>query len=237
MNLMVDDIKECANACDAYAKKKLLSKVLQGLRWDEVMQSFVHRFNKRRADIEFALAIHLGINIDVAHRKLDMLDYKSVNLIPSSRRSLTTIYHRIDRIIALLRHTMTPEQRELSALIERRGGSATVIANDQLLASLYRERGGTTPTPTVKLPRRQGTSDLEALKADIVDDPDIAIANNMETFERKFRMQQRELAEEVRQILHHHGDLVVNALAAGPHEKIVDPVSLDNAMPNLFHPC
>ncbi|KAI0735979.1 hypothetical protein C8Q76DRAFT_766166 [Earliella scabrosa] len=205
VNLMVDDIKECANACDAYAKKKLLSKVLQGLRWDEVMQSFVHRFNKRRADIEFALAIHLGINIDVAHRKLDMLDYK------------------IDRIIALLRHTMTPEQRELSALIERRGGSATVIANDQLLASLYRERGGTTPTPTVKLPRRQGTSDLEALKADIVDDPDIAIANNMETFERKFRMQQRELAEEVRQILHHHGDLVVNALAAGPHEKIVDP--------------
>lgn len=39
-------------------------------------------------------------------------------------------------------------------------------------------------------------------------------------------MQQRELTEEVRQILHHHGDLVVKAVTDGPHEKIVDPVSI-----------
>ncbi|KAI0757703.1 hypothetical protein C8Q80DRAFT_1091665 [Daedaleopsis nitida] len=205
VNMMVDDIKECANACDAYAKKRLFSKVLQGLRWDDVMQQFVRRFNKRRADIEFALAIHLGMNIDIAHRKLDALDAK------------------IERIIAMLHQTVSPEQRDLATLIERRGGSTAVLADDQLLASIYRDRSNpSSTTPTAKLSRRQGTMDWQALKAEIADDPDIAVANNMETFERKFLMQQRELANEVRQILRHHGDLVVNAVTAGPHEKIVD---------------
>ncbi|KAI0762326.1 hypothetical protein C8Q74DRAFT_143012 [Fomes fomentarius] len=205
VGMMVDDIKECANACDAYAKKKILSKVVQSSRWDDVMQHFVKRFNKRRADIEFALAIHLGVNIDIAHRKLDQLDYK------------------VDKVLAILYESLPPEQRELRTLIERRGGPDAVLADDNLLASLSRSKRANTTTPTSKLYHRQTTIDLQTLKADIVDDPDIAIANNMETFERKFRMQQRELTEEVRQILHHHGDLVVKAVTDGPHEKIVDP--------------
>ena len=76
VTLMQQDIKECANACDAYAKKKLLHKVLRGSRWDDALQIYIRRFNKRRADIEFALAVHLGVNIDIAHRKLDTLDAK-----------------------------------------------------------------------------------------------------------------------------------------------------------------
>ena len=84
------------------------------------------------------------------------------------------------------------------------------------------DRNDSNATPTATMPpRRRSTLDLQALKAD---DPDIAIANNMEMFERKFRMQQRELAEEVRRIVHHHGDLIVKAIADGPHEKIIDPV-------------
>lgn len=83
VDLMEQDIRECANACDAYAKTKILHKVLRGARWDDVLKIFVRRFSKRRADIEFALAIHLGINIDIAHRKLDTLDSKSVHpLLP-----------------------------------------------------------------------------------------------------------------------------------------------------------
>ena len=75
---MEQDIRACANACDAYAKKKLISKVLQGPRWDDALEHYIRRFEKRRADIEFAMAVHLGINIDIAHRKLDTLDAKSV---------------------------------------------------------------------------------------------------------------------------------------------------------------
>ena len=132
---------------------------------------------------------------------------------------------RIDRIIALLHQSASPEQRDLSAFIERRGGAAAFIADEQLFASICRDRRDAT-TQTVKSPRRQSTLDYQAFKAHLLDDPDIAIANNMETFERKFKIQQVDLAEEIRGFIHHHGDLVVKAVTAGPHDRIVHPVSI-----------
>ncbi|KAI0716121.1 hypothetical protein C8T65DRAFT_707355 [Cerioporus squamosus] len=204
VDMMAEDIMQCASACDAYAKRNIVSKVLLGLKWDDVLGRFVKQFNKRRADIEFALAIHLGVNIDIAHRKLDDLDNK------------------IDRVIALLHQSTSPEQRDLSSFIQRRGGADAVIADDQLFASLYRDRHGAA-TPTVRSPRRQSTFDFQAFRANMLDDPDIAVANNFETFERKFRIQQVDLAQEIREFMHHHGDLVVKAVTAGPHDRIVHP--------------
>ncbi|KAI1785559.1 hypothetical protein LXA43DRAFT_1115141, partial [Ganoderma leucocontextum] len=215
VDLMEQDIRECANACDAYAKTKLLHKVFRGSRWDDALHIFLRRFSKRRADIEFALAIHLGINIDIAHRKLDTLDSK------------------VDVVIDILRQSTPPEQRELAAFVKRRGGPEAVLENETLLASLYRDRSatistsGSTPSTTsrgrAKLRRRESTIDFQALKAELLDDPDIAIANNFESFERKFMMQQRELAAEMRRIIHHQGDLVISAVTAGPHDRIIDP--------------
>ncbi|RDX45005.1 hypothetical protein OH76DRAFT_1457767 [Lentinus brumalis] len=204
VDMMAEDIRQCANACDAYAKRNIVSKVLLGLKWDDVLERFIKQLNRRRADIEFALAIHLGVNVDIAHKKLDTLDNK------------------IDRVIALLHQSSSPEQRDLFTFIERRGGADAVIADDQLFASLYRERHGAS-TPTVKSPRRQSTFDFQAFRANMLDDPNIAIANNFETFERKFKIQQVDLAEEIRGFIHHHGDLVVKAVTAGPHDRIVHP--------------
>lgn len=133
---------------------------------------------------------------------------------------------RIDHVIALLHQSTSPEQRDLSAFIERRGGAAAFIADEQLFASIYRDRRDAT-TQTVRSPRRQSTLDYQAFRTHILDDPDIAIANNMETFERKFKIQQVDLAEEIRGFIHHHGDLVVKAVTAGPHDRIVHPVSAD----------
>ena len=78
---------------------------------------------------------------------------------------------------------------------------------------------------TTKLRRRGSTIDLQALKAELLADPDIAISNNLESFERKFIMQQGELAAEMRRIIHHQGDLIISAVTAGPHDRIIDPVS------------
>ena len=51
-----------------------------------------------------------------------------------------------------------------------------------------------------------------------------AIKKNLEVFELKFKMQQRELAEEMRRMVHHEGDRVIEAVTAGPHDRIIDPV-------------
>ncbi|TBU41129.1 hypothetical protein BD309DRAFT_868889 [Dichomitus squalens] len=213
VNLMQQDIKECANACDAYAKKKLLHKVLRALRWDDVLQIFIRRFSKRRADIEFALAVHLGVNIDIAQRKLDTLDAK------------------MDVIIDYFRDTVSPEQRDLAAFVHKRGGEEAVLEDGLLLRSLCKERSATMSSSAsgsgsrsrTKTLRRESTMDFQAARADLLDDPEIAIANNYETFERKFRMQQSQLADEMRRIIHHQGDRVISAVTAGPHDRIIDP--------------
>ena len=76
VDMMAEDIRQCANACDAYAKRNLVSKDLLGLKWDDILERFIKQFNRRRADIELALAIHLGVNMELAYRKIDLLDNK-----------------------------------------------------------------------------------------------------------------------------------------------------------------
>ena len=36
-----NDIKECANVCDTYSKKRLLVKVLKGPIWDDTLKGFI----------------------------------------------------------------------------------------------------------------------------------------------------------------------------------------------------
>lgn len=68
------------------------------------------------------------------------------------------------------------------------------------------------------------TVELRALKQELADTPAAAIQKNLKTFERKFRMQQREIVEEMKKVVVHEGDRVISSVLAGPHERIIDPV-------------
>ena len=67
--------------------------------------------------------------------------------------------------------------------------------------------------------------ELAVVKQELFDSPELAIKKNLELFERKFKMQQRELAEEMQRMVHHEGDRVIEAITSGPHDRIIDPVS------------
>ena len=56
------DIKNCANACDTYSKKKLLVKVLMGAAWEGRLTDFLDRFTKIRSEFKMALAMHTARN-------------------------------------------------------------------------------------------------------------------------------------------------------------------------------
>lgn len=56
--------------------------------------------------------------------------------------------------------------------------------------------------------------------------PEVAIQKNFEVYTRKFLVQQRELAEEVKTVVRHEGDRVIEAITSGPHERILDRVSI-----------
>ena len=68
-----NDIKQCSNVCDTFAKKKLMTKVFLGPVWDDKLLSWVSLFSKRRKDFEFELSIHTTQGVDKANAKLDVI--------------------------------------------------------------------------------------------------------------------------------------------------------------------
>lgn len=46
------DIEKCGNACDAYLKRKLITKIFAGPFWEGTLLEFVGIFVRRRKDFE-----------------------------------------------------------------------------------------------------------------------------------------------------------------------------------------
>ena len=57
-------IKECANACDTYTKKKLVVKVLKGPIWEGKLAEYVARFHDMKLEFHFALTAHTAKAVD-----------------------------------------------------------------------------------------------------------------------------------------------------------------------------
>ncbi|KAL1937671.1 hypothetical protein VTO73DRAFT_12946 [Trametes versicolor] len=198
------DILDCANVCDAYAKKGMTARVLGSIRWNEKLQHYVKRFTKHRADIEFTLAIHLGINIDIANRKLDSIDSK------------------VESVLEFLQGCTSPEEKELAMFIESRGGRDAVLKSERLLLELINQRPRANNSSTDgRWASRQSTLDLRALKEELSEEPEISISRNWGAFERKFEMQERELGR-IQEIVHEENQLVIKSVTSGPHDKIRD---------------
>ena len=208
------DIKSCANACDTYAKKKLIVKVIKGSIWDGTLKSFIDLFSARRKAFTFALATHVGVGIDDANRQLRALDAK------------------LDAVLEFFAtRAVSAEQLELTALVQKRGGPTVVMGSNDALKEMLKFK----PSSTVAVGKRDresgaehsshtGDDELSVVKRDLFENPQNAIEKNLEVFERKFKMQQRELAEEMRRMVHHECDRVIEAVTAGPHDRIIDPV-------------
>ena len=52
-----EDIMACANACDAYSKKKLLVKFVKGPIWEQRLASFTGVFTGRRSQFVFEISL------------------------------------------------------------------------------------------------------------------------------------------------------------------------------------
>ncbi len=207
-----DEIKSCANACDTYSKKRLIVKVIKGSAWDSTLKGFIDAFASLRKAFTFALSIHVGVGLDDANRRLKVIDEK------------------IDRVLARFAKAVTPEQQELAILVRKRGGPLEVIGNNNSLRELMKFR----PLSATSAAKRDGAEhkshdaggdELTAVKEELCVSPELAIRKNLDIFERKFKMQQREFTEEVKRVVHHEGDRVIEAVTSGPHERIIDPVS------------
>lgn len=78
------------------------------------------------------------------------------------------------------------------------------------------------PSETDNTPTIPG---LASLQEELADSPADSIAKNSEAFDRKFTVMERNITAEMRRIVGREGDRVIGAVLAGPHERILDPVS------------
>ena len=70
------DIKQCANVCDTYSKKKLLVKVLVGPAWDARLTEFLDRFTKLRSDFKMAFTLYTVKSASEMHGKVHEIGEK-----------------------------------------------------------------------------------------------------------------------------------------------------------------
>ena len=135
---------------------------------------------------------------------------------------------------------LTPsDELALSRRIDARGGPQVVRENDLLLREFLQEdnsaeqkhisKGGASNDHGVKSlssnSRASGRSSytIHDLKEDLHEDWDTAIKNNLQTFEGKFALQQRQLQEELWKFIHEENNRVIDAVSRGPHDLIKHP--------------
>ncbi|OSC97068.1 hypothetical protein PYCCODRAFT_1472108 [Trametes coccinea BRFM310] len=200
--LKLDDIDD--PGCIGATGKTIQEKLQRHPDLCQQLQQYIKRFEKRRADMQFTIAVHLGMSIDAANRQIGVL------------------HEKMDRALTYLQSCVSPEERELVTFIKRKGGRDVILKDDRLLlelaqrrsASIYQDSGG-------RWAGRQDSLDLDELQAALSEDPAISITRNSDAFERKFEMQERELLR-IQEIVHEENAHVIKSISSGPHDKIHD---------------
>ena len=67
--------------CDTFLKKRLIVKVLKGPIWADKLAGFVQTFADRKADFQFALAMHSANTMSDVKKQNYEIDAKYVLLI------------------------------------------------------------------------------------------------------------------------------------------------------------
>ncbi|KIK51740.1 hypothetical protein GYMLUDRAFT_181097, partial [Collybiopsis luxurians FD-317 M1] len=209
---IADDITEAGSACDHYMKKSFVAKTLKSMVYEGRLAGYGDKFTKHREELRFALDIHTAMGVDMANSKLDYLSLQTESL------QIT--------MVEILRKLDTPREKEGKEFIEKQGGARACLQDDQLVQELIEISGEGIAAINA---RRTGDDekDLEAarkkLMQDFSENLDEAFKKNLTLFERKLDMQSKQMQNFIDESLHDQGLLIVSALKAGAHDRILDP--------------
>ena len=120
---------------------------------------------------------------------------------------------------------VTPEQRQLAVLVKQKGGDAA-IHNEEAMKELVAEEASISAPVGGEIYRSAKKFNLSEIQHEIQGDPTEAIEENEESFLGKFRVQVRQIQEDVERAVRQQGDRIISAVTGGPHERILDPVHI-----------
>lgn len=201
-----DDIKACASACDVYAKTRLLTKVLRSVTWDDLFKQYIELFERRRADFLLRISVHAGLVLEDAHQKLQGIDEKVDELVRSASEP-------------------SAEEQRLRAIVERNGGVDVVAADDTLLKEVVKADPRAAAGPAGEHESEKSSDGVAAVKAELLESVAEAVERNSEVFQRKFRLQEMKIMEQLACVAHAEGDSIIETVLDGPHNAIHNPVS------------
>jgi hypothetical protein len=138
-------------------------------------------------------------------------------------------------LISMFEQLVSPEQKSLSQLVAAKGGVKALRNNDKMLLSLEKEtasKAASAPNSDGRRMPRAKPSDAnpnaDDLRKDIFEDPDAAADKNRIVFFRKFEVQKRQIINELTLVVTRESDRVIQVVKGGPHERILDRVSISS---------
>ncbi|KAI0780323.1 hypothetical protein C8Q74DRAFT_1330835 [Fomes fomentarius] len=204
------DIKRCANACDVYAKKRLLTKLIRSAAWDGTFAQYIELFARRRGEFLFRIAVHNGEMLDEAQQRLSGIDEKVEELL---------------RVVKSPSRRLSREEVALREVVERAGGLDGVATDDAKLEAVVRAEPRAAMlsrglSGASKVDEEVDAGVLAHLKAELVESMADALERNFEIFERKFKLQELNIVWEIRRTTRDEGDRIIEMVLDGPHRDI-----------------
>ena len=128
--------------------------------------------------------------------------------------------------MSIFQQLVSPEEKEISALVTTSGGVKALGNDDKMLLSLEETASRASSVPGAEGHRalRTEASDADNLKLDIFEDPTDAIERNQVVFFLKFEAQKVQIIDELSLAVQRESDRVI-LVNGEPHEQIRDRVS------------
>jgi hypothetical protein len=138
----------------------------------------------------------------------------------------------MDAMMTLFERLVSPEQKQLMELVDAKGGVKLLQTDDKTLLELDETANKVSSAPSAKGRRAQRgkptdtNRNADDLRDDIFEEPDAAVEKNRTVFFRKFEVQRRQIVDELSLVVKRESDRVIQEVKGGPHERILDRVSV-----------
>ena len=204
------DIKACANTCDAYAKKRLLTKVLRSSVWSTTFEKHVAQFAERRTQLLLELVAYGSATPELVRRVGDDVAHVRETLEMWAR----------ERSVA---------EKQLRAIVEKSGGVDAVLSDEALLKKMLKEEESISGVDArsveeAKSPSGQIRSAVDQAKEELTESTLEALERNREVFMGKFKLQEDRIVQELNNVVRRESDRIIEKLTAGPQAGILDKV-------------
>ncbi|CAL1709515.1 unnamed protein product [Somion occarium] len=204
-----EDIKDCANACDTYAKKRLLVKVLKGYSWEAKLVAFVGTFTKRRTDFEQALAIHTARAVEAIHGDVHII-----------QASVDAVNAKLELFTRLFETFVPKELTTMKEKVKEKGDITIVLSSEAALRELNDFENSLDIQHKNDRSKKRSDFTMKDLREELRYDFETSVRKNLETFAGKFELYQRQLKDELTKTINDANNRILTAVKEGPHDKI-----------------